>query len=87
MYQIYVGGTWGKKTRMGTPLSRLVTEEEVLPILEKTILWFKEHAYLKERLGVAVDRIGADKLEQALFGDDLLNRKQEILDKEILQRG
>ena len=87
MYQIYVGGTWGKKTRMGTPLSRLVTEEEVLPILEKTILWFKEHAYLKERLGVAIDRIGADKLEQALFGDDLLNRKQEILDKEILQRG
>lgn len=87
MYQIYVGGTWGKKTRMGTPLSRLVTEEEVLPILEKTLLWFKENAYLKERLGVAVDRIGADKLEQALLGEDLLKRKQEILDKEILQRG
>ena len=87
MYQIYVGGTWGKRTRMGTPLSRLVTEEEILPMLEKTLLWFRENAYQKERLGLAIDRIGADKLEEALFSDDLLARREEILNKEILQRG
>lgn len=85
-YQIYVGGTWGKTTRMGTALSRLVTEEEVLPILEKTILWFKENAYAKERLGKAIDRIGADKLEEALFSDDLLNRKEEILAADVKTR-
>lgn len=82
MYQIYIGGTWGKRTRMGTPLSRLVTEEEVLPILEKTMLWFKENANPKERLGLAIDRIGVDKLEEALFSDDLLTRKDEILEAE-----
>lgn len=82
-YQIYVGGTWGKTTRMGTALSRLVTEEEVLPILEKTILWFRENAFAKERLGKAIDRIGADRLEEALFSDDLLNRKEAILAAEI----
>ena len=86
MYKIYVGGTWGKRTRMGTALSRLVTEAEVLPILEKTMLWFRGNAYQKERLGMAIDRIGADKLEEALFSDDLLNRKEEILAKEIQQR-
>lgn len=86
LYQIYVGGTWGKRTRMGTALSRLVTEDEILPILEKTMLWFKENAYAKERLGLAIDRIGADKLEAALFGNDLLERKEEILAKDILQR-
>lgn len=85
-YQIYVGGTWGKNTRMGTPLSRLVTEEEILPILEKTMLWFRENAYAKERLGVAIDRLGADALEQALFSDDLLNRKDAILAAEIKER-
>ncbi len=79
MYQIYIGGTWGKTTRMGTPLSRLVSVEEVLPILEKTVLWFKENAYAKERLGKAVDRIGADVMEKALFSDDLTARKEEIL--------
>ena len=82
-YQIYVGGTWGKKTRVGTKLSRLVEEEEILPILDKTLLWFRENAHTKERLGAAIDRIGEDKLEEALFSDDLLNRKEEILAKEL----
>lgn len=78
-YQIYVGGTWGKSTRMGTPLSRLVEKEEIFPILEKTMLWFKENADGKERLGKVVDRVGAEALEKALFSDDLLERKEEIL--------
>ncbi len=79
MYQIYIGGTWGKTTRMGTPLSHLVSEAEILPLLEKTVLWFKENAYAKERLGKAVDRIGAGEMEKALFSDDLLARKEQIL--------
>lgn len=79
LYQIYVGGTWGKQTRMGTPLSRLVEEEEIFPLLEKTMLWFKENADGKERLGKVIDRVGVEAMEQALFSDDLLNRKKEIL--------
>ncbi len=85
-YQIYIGGTWGKTTRMGTALSRLVSEEEVLPILEKTLLWFRENAYAKERLGKAVDRMGTERLEQALFSDDLLLRKDEILSAPIKEQ-
>ena len=54
--------------------------------MEKTMLWFKENAYAKERLGMAIDRIGEDKLEAALFDDDLLRRKEEILSREVLQR-
>lgn len=86
VYRIYVGGTWGKNSRMGTALSRYVTEDEILPLIEKTMLWFKENAYAKERLGMAIDRVGVDKLEAALFSDDLLARKDEILAKEVLQR-
>ena len=79
VYRIYVGGTWGKSTRMGTPLTRLVTREEIAPILEKTMLWFKENAYQKERLGKAIDRLGLEKFEADVFSDDLLNRKDEII--------
>lgn len=68
MYKIFVGGTWGKRTRMGTPLSRLVTEDEVLPILEKTLTWFKDNANPKERFGLAIDRLGIENLEKAIFG-------------------
>ena len=81
MYKIYVGGTWGKRTRMGTPLSRLVDEDEVMPILEKTLLWFKENANSKERLGLAIDRVGIENLEQAVFTNDIIDRKNEILAK------
>lgn len=80
-YQIYVGGTWGKRTRIGTPLSRLVEEEEIFPLLEKTMLWYKENGKVKERLGATIDRIGVERMEEALFSNDLLNRKDEILAK------
>lgn len=79
VYRIYVGGTWGKTTRMGTPLSHYVSHNEILPILEKTMLWFKENAYQKERLGKAIDRLGIEKFEADIVGNDLLERKAEIL--------
>ena len=86
VYQIYVGGTWGKHSRMGTPLSRLVAEDEVMPLIEKTILWFRENAYAKERLGAAIDRVGVEAFEAAVFSDDLISRRDEILSKEIMTR-
>ena len=86
-YQLFFGGTWGKKTRMGTPLNRLVSEEEIQPILEKAMLWFRENAYQKERFGLAIDRIGFDKLEEAINSDEILARKEEILAAPIKTRG
>lgn len=79
MYQIYVGGTWGKKWRMGTPISRLVTEDEITPILEKTIIWFKLNANTKERLGMAIDRLGIEKFENDVLSNDNLLSKKDIL--------
>lgn len=66
-YQVYVGGTWGKTKRMGTPLSRRVEEEEIIPLIHRTIQWFKDNAQPKERLGKAIDRIGMEAFEAALF--------------------
>lgn len=71
---------------MGTLLSPIFTEEEIPQIIEKVMLWYKEHGYAKERLGATIDRIGADKLEAALLSNDLLERKDSILAAPILQR-
>ena len=84
--RIYVGGTWGKKQRMGTLLSGTYTEEEIPTVIEKVMLWFKENAYAKERLGAAIDRIGTEALEAALATNDLLDRKEEILAAPMLTR-
>lgn len=82
-FAVYAGGTWGKHTRMGTRLSRYYRQDELETITEKVLLWFRENAYQKERLGAAIDRVGVEAFEKALEGDDLLNRKEEILAMEI----
>lgn len=85
-YQVYVGGTWGRRTRAGTPLPRLVEEDELSPLLEKTLLWFRENAFQKERLGAALDRLGVETFLQALEGEDLLSRREEILSAPLKAR-
>ena len=84
--RIFVGGTWGKKQRMGTLISGTFTESEIPDVIEKVMLWYKENAYAKERLGAAIDRLGIDVLETALATNDLLDRKGEILAAPILER-
>lgn len=84
--RIYVGGTWGKKQRMGTLLAGTFTEAEVPDMIEKVMLWFKENACAKERLGAAIDRLGTDTLEAALATNDLLDRKEKILAAPVRER-
>ena len=84
--RIFVGGTWGKTQRMGTLLDKLYTVDEVSSVIEKVMLWYKENGYAKERLGAAIDRLGIAALTAAIDGDDLLNRKAEILAKPLLER-
>ena len=61
--RVFVGGTWGKKQRMGTLLSRTYTEEQVPDVIESVMLWYKENGAPKERLGAVIDRIGIESLE------------------------
>jgi dissimilatory sulfite reductase (desulfoviridin) alpha/beta subunit len=84
--RIFVGGTWGKTQRMGTQLRNTYSVDEVPAVIEKVMLWYKENGYVKERLGATIDRIGADALEIALTTNDLLERKDEILAKPLLER-
>ena len=53
----------------------------------KVILWYRENAFQKERLGAAIDRVGLEAFEKALEGDDLLRRKEEIIAADLKVRG
>ena len=55
-------------------------------LVEKTILWFRENAFVKERLGAAIDRVGVDAFEAAIATDDLLLRKDAILAAPLKER-
>ena len=84
--RIFVGGTWGKTQRMGTPLSGVYTIDEIPEVIESVILWYKENAFLKERLGAAIDRVGIEALEKAIATRDVIARKEEILAKPLLEK-
>ena len=79
-YAVYICGRWGKKVARGQRLSRIFTsEEEVLSVVEKCILLFREQGQPGERFADTVARIGFAKAEEMLLSDELLRRKDEIL--------
>ena len=84
--RVFVGGTWGKTQRMGTRLNRVFTPEEIPAVIESVMLWYKENGYRGERLGAAIDRLGAETLEAALDAGDLLSHKDEILALPLKER-
>lgn len=84
--RIFVGGTWGKTQRMGTLLDSVYTFDEIPAVIEKVMLWYKENGYVKERLGAVIDRLGKKSLMDSISTDDLINRKEEILAKPLLER-
>ena len=83
-YKLYVGGRWGRITRHGTPLPGLYTEEQALDMIEKAMLLFRDWGKKGERFAAMIDRVGEDKVIDALLNGDLLARREEILAKEIV---
>ena len=79
-YRIYIGGRWGKKFAHGRPLTPIVTsEEEVMQIVEKAILLFREQGQAGERFSDTIERLGFENVQDQLLGDGLLERKDEII--------
>jgi dissimilatory sulfite reductase (desulfoviridin) alpha/beta subunit len=83
-YKIYIGGRWGKRTAHGIPLSKIFTDkEEVMDVIEKTILLYREQGKTGERLSQTIERLGFENIEAQLLSNDLLDRKQEILEAKL----
>lgn len=83
-YKIYIGGRWGKRVAHGIPLNKIFTDEaEAMNVIEKTILLFREQGKTGERLSQTIERIGFEDVESQLLSNDLLDRKEEILDTNL----
>ena len=82
-YKVSIGGIWGKTQRMPDYLPGIYTEDEVMKLIEKCLLLYREQGITGERFGRTLDRIGADKFIEQLLSDDVLERKQEILDAKL----
>lgn len=59
-FQIYLGGTWGRTSRMGDRYLRPIERAEIFPLLDATLAWYAEHAQGNERFGHVLERLGFD---------------------------
>lgn len=66
--KIYLGGRWGKRTAMGTPLNKIFTdEEEVMETIDRAILLFRDKGIAGERFADTVARLGFENVEAELL--------------------
>ncbi|MDD3411582.1 MAG: FAD-dependent oxidoreductase [Eubacteriales bacterium] len=83
-YKIYLGGRWGKQVAHGRAMDHVFTDEnEVLDVIEKAILLFREQGVSGERFADTVTRLGFENVQAQLMSNDLLARKTKILDLSV----
>lgn len=81
-YKVFIGGRWGKKIANGRPLSKIFTsEEEVLDVVERAILFFRNEGITGERFADTVTRLGFDYVQDRLLYGEI--KKDEILEKKV----
>ena len=69
-YTLYLGGTMGKKPRLGTKAKILIeTKEELFALVRKTFDFYVANGKKKERFGHTLDRIGVDRAFAQIFSD------------------
>lgn len=82
-YRIYIGGRWGKKVAQGHMIDKIFTsEEEVIDMAERAILFFRDEGLSGERFADTIDRLGFDYVQ-----DKLLNNKidrEQVLKKTVV---
>ena len=81
-FKIYIGGRWGKKVAHGMPLTKIFdSEEEVLEVVERAILLFRDEGISGERFADTVNRLGFDYVNEKLLSDTI--DKAAILQKTV----
>ena len=81
-YKVVIGGRWGKKVAHGIPLTKLfTTEEEVMDVIEKAILLFRDEGISGERFADTVTRLGFDYVNEKLLSTSI--DKEAILSKTV----
>jgi len=67
-YTIMIGGCAGGIPRLADVIAKDVPQEDVLPLVEKIIAYYRANANKYERFGRMIDRLGLEKVKQDLLG-------------------
>ncbi len=82
-YKVYIGGRWGKKVAQGRPLNKIFTsEEEVIALTERAILFFRDEGNSGERFADTIERLGFDYVQDQLLYKEI--DRENILKKTVV---
>ena len=77
------GGRWGKKVAHGRALNKIFTcEDEVIDLVERAILFFRDEGESGERFADTVARLGFDYVQEKLLTAPI--DKEAILNKNVV---
>jgi len=82
-YRISIGGRWGKKVAQGHMLDKIFTsEEEVIEMAERAILFFRDEGLSGERFADTIDRLGFDYVQEKLLNSTI--DREQVLKKTVV---
>jgi dissimilatory sulfite reductase (desulfoviridin) alpha/beta subunit len=65
-YTVYLGGCGGRTPRMGFKLEKFFSEDEVLSIIARVLVFYKEHAKPRQRLALLIEEVGKEHFLEKL---------------------
>ncbi len=82
-YRIYIGGRWGKKVAQGHMLDKIfLSEEEVIDMAERAILFFRDEGLSGERFADTIDRLGFAYVQDKLLNSSI--DREQVLKKTVV---
>jgi len=66
-YTIMIGGNDGIKPRLADVLLENVAQDDVLPLIDKMVSYYKENGKNYERMGTMIERLGLETIKQAVL--------------------
>ena len=67
-FTVMIGGNAGIRPRIADVLIQNIKQEEVLPLVDKIVEYYKDNARKYERLGKMIERIGIEEVKQSILG-------------------
>ena len=66
-YLIFLGGSIGRKQRLGATMKSRFKEEELLDVIDAVLTFYKNNANEKERFPRVIERLGMEKVEEEIL--------------------
>lgn len=68
-WKMLVGGNGGAKARLSLELTKDLTTEQALELIDKIIEYYKDNARPHQRLGAMIDKMGFENFKSAVIGE------------------